>query len=127
MKFFDNVGESKEKKQPVVLRRQTMSCTQLPRKKVNRRSYNGPFPDSVTKGGEHVSEDVSSTYDAMSPSFIFLQFYHSSWFSENDIPLALPEQEVCLIHLSHSFNVYSVFVGKVLASFTSGSQRLGFS
>ena len=103
MKFFDNVSEkeNKEKKESVILRRQTMSGSQLPNKNANRakrRSYNGPFSDSVTEGCDENAEDVSSAYDALSPNFIFLQFFHSSWFSEDEIPLALPEQEVCFKH-----------------------------
>ncbi len=91
--------KDKDKKQHPALRRQHMSEARIDRKKVNRRSFQGPFPDSVTKGHERKAEDVSNTYDAMCPNFIFLQFYHSSWFGEDDIPLALPEQEVfCTIH-----------------------------
>jgi hypothetical protein len=97
MKFFDNASD-KDKKPPAVIRRQTMSATQIRRKKVNRRSFNGPFPNSVTKRYEKNAKEVSNTYDAMCPNFIFLQFYHSSWFGEDDIPLTLPEQEVCLYH-----------------------------
>lgn len=94
MKFFDAVSD-RDKKNSVIMRRQTLSGSQIRRRKVNRRSYDGPFTDSATSGHEQQSEDVSSTYDAMSPNFIFLQFYHSSWFGEDDMPLALPEQEVC--------------------------------
>ena len=97
MKFFDNVSEkeNKDKKEPVLLRRENMSGSQLSKSNINRRSYNGPFPDTVAKGYDENAEDVSSAYDALSPNFIFLQFYHSSWFGEDEIPLALPEQEVC--------------------------------
>ena len=95
MKLFDNASD-KEKKRPAVIRRQTMSGSEISRKKVKRRSYNGPFPDNDTKGYERNAEDVTNTYDALRPNFIFLQFYHSSWFGEDDIPLALPEEEVCL-------------------------------
>ena len=111
MKFFDNVNESKEKKQPVLMRRETMSGSQLPfrRTTVMRRSYNGPFPESLTKGYDQKSEDVSNTYDAMNPNFIFLQFYHSSRFAEDEIPLALPEEEVGFYHTVKNYESLPTF------------------
>ncbi|XP_028417409.1 tuberin-like [Dendronephthya gigantea] len=98
MKYFDNGvdKESKEKKQSLVMRRQTLSAAnQPPRKQVNRRTNNGLFPVSITKHCEKNAEDVSTTYDAMSPNFIFLQFYQSSWFGDENVPLPLPEEEFC--------------------------------
>lgn len=99
MKYFDNGvdKDSNDKKQTVVMRHQEMSVNQSLRKKVHRRSYNGLFPFSITKSCEKNAEDVSTTYGAMSPNFIFLQFYQSSWFGDDDIPQPLPEEEVCML------------------------------
>ena len=97
MKFFaaDVVGDKngKEKNLEVSLRRQNMSDTQLRALRMaKRRSYSGPFPSSTANEPEEDTAHASS--DALSPNFIFLQFYHSSWFGEDEVPLALPEQEV---------------------------------
>lgn len=90
-KLFEN---DNGKKQTVLLRRQTMSGSQLPKKKLNRRSYEGSFSDTVTMNHENNDEDMPMTYDAMSPNFIFLQLYHLSWFGKDHTPHAIPEQEV---------------------------------
>ena len=104
MKFFgaDSAGDKdgKEKKMTLSLRRQTLSGTQIAFvDKQKRRSYGGPFPDSKAKGQEQATKDETSAFDAMSPNFIFLQFYHSSWFGEEETPLALPEEEVSVLGL----------------------------
>ncbi|XP_046856190.1 uncharacterized protein LOC124449301 [Xenia sp. Carnegie-2017] len=89
-KLFEN---DNGKKQTVLLRRQTMSGSQLPKKKLNRRSYDGSFSDTATMNHENNDEDMPMTYDAMSPNFIFLQLYHLSWFGKDHTPHAIPEQE----------------------------------